>query len=168
MGKIFLKLHSCALVAYEKSIQRGIRSDVAGLVAATAWSAGIASMFIDVDVAVQSLKQPEHKREDFIRKRTEEERAYTIAGRMSQVAMLSTAAQFANLVNPYQDSAMKPFGEYRGVAAQGALGKIAQAGKAGAALATDQSSDPESDEYKVYGAIPLLNTAMGMAILNTL
>lgn len=168
MGKVFLKLQSFALVAYEKSIQRGIRGDVAGLVAATAWSAGIASMFIDVDVAVQSLKQPEYKRDEFIRKRTEEERAYTIAGRMSQVAMLSTAAQFANLVNPYQDSIMKPFGEYRGVAASGALGKIGQAGKAAASLATDQSSDPESDEYKVYGAIPLLNTAVGMAILNTL
>ena len=168
MGKVFMKLQSFALVAYEKAIQRGMRHDVAGLVAATAWSAGIASVFIDVDVAVQSLKQPEYKRDEFIRKRTEEERLYTIAGRMSQVAMLSTAAQFANLVNPYQDSVLKPFGEYRGVAATGALGKVAQAGKAGAALATEESTDPESDAYKVYGAIPLLNTAMGMAILNTL
>ncbi|MGL6010648.1 MAG: hypothetical protein ACRC0J_03910, partial [Shewanella oncorhynchi] len=168
MGKVFMKLQSFALVAYEKAIQRGFRQDIAGLVAATTWSAGIVSVFIDVDVAAQSLKQPESKRADFVRRRTEEERAYTIAGRMSQVAMLSTAAQFANLINPYQDSALKPFGEYRGVAAQGAIGKITQAGKSAVALSTDQSTDPEADEYKVYGAIPLLNTAMGMAILNTL
>lgn len=168
MGKVFMKLQSFALVAYEKAIQRGLRHDKAGLVAATVWSAGIASVFIDIDVAVQSLKQPESKRDDFIRKRTEEERLYTIAGRMSQVAMLSTAAQFANLANPYQESWMTPFGEYKGVAAGAAIGKIGKATKAGAALALDESTDPDADKYKVYGAIPLLNTAMGMAILNTL
>lgn len=168
MGKIFMKLQSFALVAYEKSIQRGVRNDMAGLVAATAFSAGVASLFIDTDVRIQSLKMPEHKRDDYVTKRTEEERAYTIAGRMSQVAMFSTLAQVYNVFNPYQESAMKPFGEYRGIAPMGAFGKLGQAGAAASRLAADESTDPESDEYKVYNAIPLLNTAMGMAILNTL
>ena len=168
MGKIFMKLQSFALVAYEKAIQRGVRNDQAGLVAATAFSAGIASLFIDADVRIQSLKLPESKRDEYVTKRTEEERAYTIAGRMSQVAMFSTLAQVYNVFNPYQESAMKPFGEYRGIAPMGAFGKIGQAGAAASRLAADQSTDPDSDEYKVYNAIPLLNTAMGMAILNTL
>lgn len=168
MGKIFMKLQSFALVAYEKSIQRGVRHDIAGLVAATAFSAGIASLFIDTDVRIQSLKIPESKRDDYVTKRTEEERAYTIAGRMSQVAVFSTLAQVYNIFNPYQDSAMKPFGEYRGIAPMGAFGKVSQAGAAASRLSLDQSTDEESDEYKVYNAIPLLNTAMGMAILNTL
>ena len=168
MGKIFMKLQSFALVAYEKAIQRGVRNDMAGLVAATAFSAGIASVFIDADVRIQSLKLPESKRDEYVTKRTEEERAYTIAGRMSQVAMFSTLAQVYNIFNPYQESAMKPFGEYRGIAPMGAFGKIGQAGAAASRLASDQSVDPESDEYKIYNSIPLLNTAMGMAILNTL
>ncbi|URY99236.1 hypothetical protein 6939_0057 [Klebsiella phage 6939] len=168
MGKIFMKLQSFALVAYEKSIQRGVRNDMAGLVAATTFSAGIASVFIDADVRIQSLKMPESKRDEYVTKRTEEERAYTIAGRMSQVAMFSTLAQVYNIFNPYQESAMKPFGEYRGIAPMGAFGKIGQAGAAASRLASDQSVDPESDEYKIYNSIPLLNTAMGMAILNTL
>lgn len=168
LGKIFMKLQSFALVAYEKSIQRGIRNDQAGLVAATAWSAGLAYLWSEVDVRVQSLKQPEHKRDEFVRKRLEDEMAYTVAGRMSQLAVFSTLAQVMNVANPYQDSVLKPFGEYRGVAAGGAFGKVGQAAAAGTRLATDQSADPDSDLYKVYGAVPLLNTAMGMAILNTL
>lgn len=168
MGKLMMKLQSFALVAYEKSIQRGLRNDMAGLVSATAFSAGIASLFIDTDVRIQSLKLPEHKRDEYVTKRTEEERAYTIAGRMSQVAMFSTLAQVVNLVNPYQESALKPFGEYRGIAPAGAVGKVAQSGAAAAKLLSDQSTDPESDEYKVYNSIPLLNTAVGMAVLNTL
>lgn len=167
-GKILMKLQSFALIAYEKAIQRGLRNDRAGLVAATAWSAGLAYLWADVDVRVQSLKQPEEKRGEYVRKRLEDEMAYTVAGRMSQLAVLSTLAQVANIANPYQDSALKPFGEYRGVAASGAIGKVGQATTAGARLATEQSVDPDADAYKVYGAIPLLNTAMGMAILNTL
>jgi hypothetical protein len=45
MGKMFLKLQSFALTAYEKGIQRGLRNDQAGFIAATAWSAGIAYMW---------------------------------------------------------------------------------------------------------------------------
>lgn len=168
MGKVFMKLQSFALVAYEKAIQRGFRNDAAGLAAATAYSAGVASLFIDTDVRVQSLKLPEGKRDEYVTKRTEEERAYTIAGRMSQVAMFSTLAQVVNVMNPYQDSVMKPLGEYRGIAPMGAIGKLGQAGAAASRLAADQSTDEEADRYKVYGAIPLLNTAVGMAILNTL
>lgn len=168
LGKIFMKLQSFALVAYEKSIQRGVRNDQAGLVAATAWSAGLAYLWSEIDVRTQSLKQPEHKREEYVRKRLEDEMAYTVAGRMSQLAVFSTLAQVMNVANPYQDSVLKPFGEYRGVAAGGAFGKVGQAAAAGTRLATDQSVDPEADLYKVYGAVPLLNTAMGMAILNTL
>lgn len=168
LGKIFMKLQSFALVAYEKSIQRGFRNDQAGLAAATAWSAGLAYMWSEVDVRTQALKQPEHKRDEYITKRLEDEMAYTVAGRMSQLAVLSTLAQVYNVANPYQDGVMKPFGEYRGVAATGAIGKVGQAAAAGSRLATDQSVDPEADLYKVYGAIPLLNTAIGMAILNTL
>lgn len=168
MGKLFMKLQSFALVAYEKSIQRGLRNDQAGLVAATAFSAGVASLFIDTDVRIQSLKLPEYKRDEYVTKRTEQERAYTIAGRMSQVAIFSTLAQVVNLVNPYQESALKPFGEYRGIAPAGALGKVTQASAAGSRLVSGESTDPDADEYKVYNSIPLLNTAMGMAILNTL
>lgn len=168
LGKIFMKLQSFALVAYEKSIQRGIRNDQAGLIAATAWSAGLAYLWSEVDVRVQALKQPEHKRDEFVRKRLEDEMAYTVAGRMSQLAVFSTLAQVMNVANPYQDSVLKPFGEYKGVAAGGAFGKVGQAAAAGTRLATDQSVDPDADLYKVYGAVPLLNTAMGMAILNTL
>lgn len=168
LGKLLMKLQTFALVSYEKAIQRGARHDVAGLAAATAFSAGVASMFIDTDVRLQSLKLPEHKRDEYVTRRTEEERAYTIASRMSQVAMFSTLAQVYNIANPYQESAMKPFGEYRGIAPQGAYGKIGQAAAAGSRLAADQSTDPDSDAYKVYNAIPLLNTVMGMAILNTL
>ncbi|AID17698.1 putative internal virion-like protein [Escherichia phage ECBP5] len=168
LGKIFMKLQSFALVAYEKSIQRGFRNDQAGLVAATAWSAGLAYLWSEVDVRAQSLKQPEAKRDEYVRKRLEDEMAYTVAGRMSQLAVLSTLAQVMNVANPYQDSVLKPFGEYRGVAAGGAIGKVGQAAAAGTRLATDQSVDPDADMYKVYGAVPLLNTAIGMAILNTL
>lgn len=168
LGKIFMKLQSFALVAYEKSIQRGFRNDQAGLVAATAWSAGLAYLWSEVDVRAQSLKQPESKRDEYVRKRLEDEMAYTVAGRMSQLAVLSTLAQVMNVANPYQDSVLKPFGEYRGVAAGGAFGKVGQAAAAGTRLATDQSVDPDADMYKVYGAVPLLNTAIGMAILNTL
>lgn len=168
LGKIFMKLQSFALVAYEKSIQRGFRNDQAGLVAATAWSAGLAYLWSEVDVRAQSLKQPESKRDEYVRKRLEDEMAYTVAGRMSQLAVLSTLAQVMNVANPYQDSVLKPFGEYRGVAAGGAIGKVGQAAAAGTRLATDQSVDPDADMYKVYGAVPLLNTAIGMAILNTL
>lgn len=168
LGKIFMKLQSFALVAYEKSIQRGFRNDQAGLVAATAWSAGLAYLWSEVDVRAQSLKQPEAKRDEYVRKRLEDEMAYTVAGRMSQLAVLSTLAQVMNVANPYQDSVLKPFGEYRGVAAGGAFGKVGQAAAAGTRLATDQSVDPDADMYKVYGAVPLLNTAIGMAILNTL
>lgn len=168
LGKIFMKLQSFALVAYEKSIQRGFRNDQAGLVAATAWSAGLAYLWSEVDVRAQSLKQPEAKRDEYVRKRLEDEMAYTVAGRMSQLAVLSTLAQVMNVANPYQDSVLKPFGEYRGVAAGGAIGKVGQAAAAGARLATEQSVDPDADMYKVYGAVPLLNTAIGMAILNTL
>lgn len=168
LGKIFMKLQSFALVAYEKSIQRGFRNDQAGLVAATAWSAGLAYLWSEVDVHAQSLKQPESKRDEYVRKRLEDEMAYTVAGRMSQLAVLSTLAQVMNVANPYQDSVLKPFGEYRGVAAGGAIGKVGQAAAAGTRLATDQSVDPDADMYKVYGAVPLLNTAIGMAILNTL
>lgn len=168
LGKIFIKLQSFALVAYEKSIQRGIRHDQAGLIASTAFSAGLAYLWSDVDVRMQSLKQPEYKREDYVRKRLEDELGYTIAGRMSQFAMLSTAVQMMNVANPYQDSVMSPFGEYRGVAAGGAIGKVGQAMKAGGRLAADQSADPGADKYKVYNSIPLLNTAIGMAVLNTL
>lgn len=168
LGKIFMKLQSFALVAYEKSIQRGFRNDQAGLVAATAWSAGLAYLWSEVDVRAQSLKQPESKRDEYVRKRLEDEMAYTVAGRMSQLAVLSTLAQVMNVANPYQDSVLKPFGEYRGVAAGGAIGKAGQAVAAGARLATEQSVDPDADIYKVYGAVPLLNTAIGMAILNTL
>lgn len=168
LGKIFMKLQSFALVAYEKSIQRGFRNDQAGLAAATAWSAGLAYLWSEVDVRTQSLKQPEHKRDEYVRKRLDDEMAYTVAGRMSQLAVFSTLAQVMNVANPYQDSVLKPFGEYRGVAAGGAFGKVGQAAAAGTRLATDQSVDPESDLYKVYGAVPLLNTAIGMAILNTL
>lgn len=168
LGKIFMKLQTFALVAYEKSIQRGVRNDKAGLVAATAWSAGLASAFIDTDVRIQSLKMPEDKRDEYVTKRTEAERGYTIAGRMSQVAMFSTLAQVINTINPYQDSPLKPLGEYRGIAPAGAIGKIGQAGAAAARLGAGESTDQEADEYKIYGVIPLLNTAMGMAILNTL
>lgn len=168
LGKIFMKLQSFALVAYEKSIQRGFRNDQAGLVAATAWSAGLAYLWSEVDVRAQSLKQPESKRDEYVRKRLDDEMAYTVAGRMSQLAVLSTLAQVMNVANPYQDSVLKPFGEYRGVAAGGAIGKVGQAAAAGTRLATEQSVDPDADLYKVYGAVPLLNTAMGMAILNTL
>lgn len=168
LGKIFMKLQSFALVAYEKSIQRGFRNDQAGLVAATAWSAGLAYLWSEVDVRAQSLKQPEAKRDEYVRKRLEDEMAYTVAGRMSQLAVLSTLAQVMNVANPYQDSVLKPFGEYRGVAAGGAIGKVGQAAAAGTRLATDQSVDPDADMYKIYGAVPLLNTAIGMAILNTL
>lgn len=168
LGKIIMKLQSFALVAYEKSIQRGFRNDQAGLVAATAWSAGLAYLWSEVDVRAQSLKQPEAKRDEYVRKRLEDEMAYTVAGRMSQLAVLSTLTQVMNIANPYQDSVLKPFGEYRGVAAGGALGKVRQAAAAGTRLATDQSVDPDADMYKVYGAVPLLNTAIGMAILNTL
>lgn len=168
LGKIFMKLQSFALIAYEKSIQRGFRNDQAGLVAATAWSAGLAYLWSEVDVRAQSLKQPEARRDEYVRKRLEDEMAYTVAGRMSQLAVLSTLAQVMNVANPYQDSVLKPFGEYRGVAAGGAIGKVGQAAAAGARLATEQSVDPDADMYKVYGAVPLLNTAIGMAILNTL
>jgi hypothetical protein len=168
LGKTIMKLQSFALVAYEKSIQRGFRNDQAGLVAATAWSAGLAYLWSEVDVHAQSLKQPEAKRAEYVRKRLEDEMAYTVAGRMSQLAVLSTLTQVMNIANPYQDSVLKPFGEYRGVAAGGALGKVSQAAAAGTRLATDQSVDPDADMYKVYGAVPLLNTAIGMAILNTL
>lgn len=168
MGKVLLKLQSFALIAYEKTVQRGIRQDMAGLVASTAFSAGLAYLWSEVDVRVSALKQPEHKRDDFIRKKLEDELAYTVAGRMSQVAMLTNLAQAYNLVNPYEDSVLKPFGEYRGVAFAGGIQKPAQALAAGGRLATEQSQDPESDKYKVIGAIPLLNTAMGMAVLNTL
>lgn len=168
LGKILMKLQSFALVAYEKAIQRGFRNDQAGLVAATAWSAGLAYLWSEVDVRAQSLKQPESKRDEYVRKRLEDEMAYTIAGRMSQLAVLSTLAQVMNVANPYQDSVLKQFGEYRGVAAGGAFGKVGQAAAAGTRLATDQSVDPDADMYKVYGAVPLLNTAIGMAILNTL
>lgn len=168
LGKIFMKLQTFALVAYEKSIQRGIRNDKAGLVAATAWSAGLASAFIDTDVRIQSLKMPEDKRDEYVTKRTEQERGYTIAGRMSQVAMFSTLAQILNVANPYQDSPLKPLGEYRGIAPAGAVGKIGQAAAAASRRLSGESVDEEADDYKIYGVIPLLNTAMGMAILNTL
>ena len=168
MGKIFIKLQSFALVAYEKSIQRGVRHDQAGLVAATAFSAGLAYLWADVDVRMQSLKQPESKRDEYVRKRLDDELGYTVAGRMSQFAMLSTMAQMFNVANPYEDSVLKPFGEYRGVAAGGAIGKVGQATGAAGRLLTEQSADPEADKYRVYNSIPLLNTAMGMAILNTL
>lgn len=168
MGKIIMKLQSFALVAYEKAIQRGLRNDISGLTAATVFSAGIASLFIDTDVRIQSLKLPESKRDEYVTKRTEEERAYTIAGRMSQVAMFSNLAQVVNLFNPYQDSALKPFGEYRGIAPAGAVGKVVQAGAAAVKLGAGESRDQEADEYKVYNAVPLLNTAVGMAVLNTL
>lgn len=167
-GKIFMKLQSFALVAYEKAVQRGVRNDQAGLIAATAFSAGVAYVWSDADVRLQSLKVPENKRDEYVSKRLDDQLGYTIAGRMSQVAMFSTLAQVYNVANPYEDSVMKPFGEYRGIAPAGAIGKIGQAAGAGARLATDQSVNPEADEYKIYGAIPLVNTVMGMAILNSL
>lgn len=168
MGKVMMKLQSFALVAYEKSIQRGLRHDVAGLVAATAFSAGIGSMFIDTDVRIQSLKLPEYKRDEYVTKKTEQERLYTVAGRMSQFAVFSTLAQVINVANPVQDSALKPFGEYRGIAPMGAVGKAGQGLAAASKLATGNSVNEEDDWYKVYGITPWLNTAMGMAILNTL
>ncbi|QHJ79505.1 MAG: hypothetical protein [Caudoviricetes sp.] len=167
-GKTLMKLQMFALTSYEKAVQRGVRNDQAGLIAATAFSAGVAYMWSTSDVTIQSLKLPEHKRDEFIKKKLDDQLAYTIAGRMSQVAMFSTLAQFYNLANPYQDSVLKPFGEYRGMASSGAIGKIGQAASSAGKLATDQSTDPDADAYKVYGAIPLLNTTMGMAILNTL
>ncbi|QHJ79423.1 MAG: hypothetical protein [Caudoviricetes sp.] len=167
-GKMLMRLQTFALISYEKVIQRGIRGDKAGLAASMAWSAGLASIFVDGDVMIQSLKQPPDKREDFIRKRTEDERLYTIANRMSQFALLSTGAQFVNMINPYEDSALQPFGEYRGTASTGALGKIGTGLKSASMLATGESTDEDSDLYKVYGAIPLVNTVTGMAILNTI
>lgn len=168
LGKAMLRLQTFALVAWEKSVQRGLRHDKAGLVASMAFASGLASVFIDADVRIQSLKLPEDKRGDYVRKRTEEERAYTIAGRISHLALLSTSAQFLNLANPYEDSVLKPFGEYRGAAVQGAFGKVGQGIAAAGRLATDETTDPESDKYKVMGIVPLMNTATGMAILNTL
>lgn len=168
LGKALMRLQTFALVAWEKSVQRGLRHDKAGLVASVAFASGLASLFIDADVRVQSLKLPEDKRGDYVRKRTEEERAYTIAGRISHIALLSTSAQFINLANPYEDSVLKPLGEYRGAAVQGAVGKLGQGVAAAGRLVADESTDPESDKYKVMGVIPLLNTATGMAILNTL
>ncbi|UOW66399.1 internal virion protein C [Aeromonas phage vB_AspA_Tola] len=168
LGKMLLKLQTFALVAWEKTVQRGLRHDMAGLVASTVFSAGLASAFIDTDVRIQSLKMPEDRRADYVRKRTEDERAYTIAGRMSQVAMFSNLAQVMNLFNPYEDSVLKPFGEYRGIAPAGAFGKLGQGAAAGGRLVANQSADEESDKYKVMGVVPLLNTATGMAILNTL
>ena len=168
MGKIFMKLQSFALTAYEKAVQRGVRHDKAGLIMATVWSAGIASMFVDTDVRVQSLKLPEDKRDDYVTKKTDDERYYTVAGRMSQVAMFTTLAQVLNVANPEQDSALQPFGQYRGIAPAGAIGKVGQSVAAGTRLLTDNSTDEEADKYKVYGAIPLLNTVTGMAVLNSL
>lgn len=168
MGKIFMKLQSFALTAYEKAVQRGVRHDKAGLVMATVWSAGIASLFVDTDVRVQSLKLPDEKRDDYVTKKTDDERYYTIAGRMSQVAMFTTLAQLLNVANPEQDSALQPFGQYRGIAPAGAIGKVGQAAAAGTRLLTDNSTDEEADKYKVYGAVPLLNTVTGMAVLNSL
>lgn len=168
LGKLFMKLQSFALVAYEKAIQRGLRHDQAGLAAATAFSAGIAYMWTDADVRIQSLKLPEDKRDEYVQKRTVDQRAYTVAGRMSQVAMFSTLAQVINLGNPYEDSWMKPIGEYRGVAAAGAFGKVGQSAGAAGRLWAGESTDPEADKYKLYNTVPLLNTAVGMAVLNTL
>lgn len=168
LGKALMRLQTFALVAWEKSVQRGLRHDKAGLVSSMVFASGLASLFIDADVRIQSLKMPEDKRGDYVRKRTEEERAYTIAGRISHIALLSTAAQFINLANPYEDSALKPLGEYRGAAVQGAVGKFGQGVAAAGRLIAGESTDPESDKYKVLGIIPLLNTATGMAILNTL
>jgi hypothetical protein len=171
MGKMFLKLQSFALTAYEKGIQRGLRNDQAGLIAATAWSAGIAYMWAEADVRIQSLKVPEEKRDEYVTKRLDERRLYTVAGRMSQLAAFSTLAQVYNLANPYgadTDSALSPLGKYQGMAPLGAIGKVSQGIAAGARLATDESTNEEADKYKVYGAIPLLNTVTGMAVLNTL
>lgn len=168
IGKIFMKLQSFALTAYEKAVQRGVRHDKAGLIMATVWSAGIASVFVDTDVRVQSLKLPEDKRDEYVTKKTDDERYYTVAGRMSQVAMFTTLAQVLNIANPEQDSALQPFGQYRGIAPAGAIGKLGQSAAAGTRLLTDNSTDEEADKYKVYGAIPLLNTVTGMAVLNSL
>lgn len=171
MGKMFLKLQSFALTAYEKGIQRGLRNDQAGFIAATAWSAGIAYMWAEADVRIQSLKVPEDKREEYVTKRLDDQRLYTVAGRMSQLAAFSTMAQIYNIANPYgndTDSALSPLGKYQGMAPLGAVGKVGQGIAAGARLATDESTDEEADKYKVYGAIPLLNTVTGMAVLNTL
>jgi len=171
MGKMFLKLQSFALTAYEKGIQRGLRNDQAGFIAATAWSAGIAYMWAEADVRIQSLKVPEDKRDEYVTKRLDDQRLYTVAGRMSQLAAFSTMAQIYNVANPYgndTDSALSPLGKYQGMAPLGAVGKVGQGIAAGARLATDESNNEEADKYKVYGAIPLLNTVTGMAVLNTL
>lgn len=168
LGKAMLRLQTFALVAWEKAVQRGLRHDRAGLVASMAFASGLASIFIDADVRLQSLKLPEDKRGDYVRKRTEEERLYTIAGRVSHLALLSTSAQFINLANPYEDSALKPFGEYRGAAVPGAFSKLGQGVAAAGRLAADESTDREADKYKAMGVVPLLNTVTGMAILNTL
>ena len=82
--------------------------------------------------------------------------------------MFSTLAQVINLGNPYEDSWMKPIGEYRGVAAAGAFGKVGQSAGAAGRLWAGESTDPESDKYKLYNTVPLMNTAVGMAVLNTL
>lgn len=171
MGKMFLKLQSFALTAYEKGVQRGLRNDQAGFIAATAWSAGIAYMWAEADVRIQSLKVPEDKRDEYVTKRLDDQRLYTVAGRMSQLAAFSTMAQIYNVANPYgndTDSALSPLGKYQGMAPLGAVGKVGQGIAAGARLATDESTNEEADKYKVYGAIPLLNTVTGMAVLNTL
>lgn len=170
VGKMMSRLLTFALTAYEKSLQRGVRNDRAALIAGLGFSTGLAMMWAEADIRIQSLKQPDGKRDDFIEKKLGDEYGWTILSRLSQFALVNTGIQMANTISPYRgdDNPLEAAGKYNGLASFGAISKLGKGASAGARLAADESVDEEADLYKLYGIIPLVNTVVGMSVLNTL